>query len=198
MTELIRSSRPHSQSGFTLIELLVIIVVLGIAGATLTIVSTRSAEMSARLLRDQQALSLANAILAEVKSMPFTYCDPNDAVNAGTAVSAAGCAIPEVMGAEGSEVRLGVPPNQFNNVSDYNNINLTGASLTDTSGQPVSATLPTVANCLVNVTEAPTAFAGIPATESLLITVNVTCPDQIAPMQVQGIRVRFAPNRYQF
>ena len=64
-------------------ELLIIIVVLGIAAASLTMLSTRSAELSASVARSASH-GLANALLEEVKAMPFTYCDPNDA-NAGTA-----------------------------------------------------------------------------------------------------------------
>lgn len=190
------SHRIRVDHGFTLIELLIIIVVLGIAGATLTVVSTRGAEMSARMLRDQQALSLATAVLAEVKSMPFTYCDPNDA-NYLTATLPTGCAslFETPLTFEPNELRLGATATtRFDNVSDYNNLSLSGATLTDASGVLISTVLPTLAGCTARVTESNQAFSGIAATDVILIRVTVTCPDQIAPVVVEGLRVRYAPN----
>lgn len=181
------------RSGFSLIELLVVIVVLGIAGTTLTMVSTRSSEMSARMLREQQALALATALLNEVRQMPFTWCDPTDA-NAATATSAGGCATtPELMGPEPGETRLGAL--RYNNVNDYNGFSMTGAAMRDAANNLISATLPTVANCTVRVTVAPQAVAGVTAGDALRVAVRVDCPGQIAPVVVDAIRVRYAPNQ---
>lgn len=186
--------------GFTLVELMVIIVVLGIAAATLTTVSMRSAELSAGMLREQQALSLANAILSEVTAMPYTYCDPNDVANSTTATSPLGCAIPEALGKEPSENRVApaTPATRFDNVNDYNNLNVPAGALQDLSGNLISTYLPTLANCQILVGVAPQALPGILATDALRVTVTVNCTDQFSPVVVDAIRVRYAPNRAEF
>lgn len=188
-------SHPIRQNGFSLVELLVVIVVLGIAAGTLTMVSTRSAELSAQMLHEQQALTLANALLDEVVAMPFTYCDPNDGA-AATATSAAGCSQPEVMGPEPGETRLGA--SRFDNVNDYNNLSIAATALRDAANNPMVAELPTVANCSLNVTVTPVGFNGIAASESQRVTVAVSCPGQLGPIATSAVRVRYAPNRAQF
>lgn len=193
------------QRGFTLVELLMVIVVLGIAAGTLSVVSTRSAQWSAEMLRQQQAMSLGNAILDEVRAMPFTYCDPNDA-NALTATSQAGCTSPVMQerllpaaGPQPGEVRLGATPvTRFDNVGDYNGWSAPANTLLDASGNVLTAALPTVAACTVAVAVVAQAFAGVPATDAARMTVTVACPGQIAPYVVDGVRVRYAPNRSTF
>lgn len=193
------SSRRHQ--GFTLVELLIIIVVLGIAGATLTVVSTRSAELSAASLRDQQAMALANALLEEVKAMPFTYCDPNDA-NAGNALNAAGCAgQPELMGPEAGEQRFSANPlTRFDNINDYNGFTIAAGALRDAANNPILPVLPTVANCGLAVAVANQNMVNVNAGDAVRITVTVRCPDlaNTPPVVVEAVRVRYAPNRFEF
>lgn len=189
------------QRGFTLVELLIIIVVLGIAGATLTVVSTRSAELSAASLRDQQAMALANALLEEVKAMPFTYCDPNDA-NAGLAVNAAGCAgQPELMGPEPGEQRFSAnAATRFDNINDYNGFTIAAGALVDVANNLIQPVLPTVANCGLSVAVANQAMVNVNAGDAVRITVTVRCPDlaNTPPVVVEAVRVRYAPNRFEF
>ncbi len=174
--------------GFTLVELLIIIVVLGIAGATLTMVSARSAQLSASMLREQQAFALANAMLDEIVAMPFTPCDPTPS----------SCAAPEnaAPGPEAGEARNGV--NGFDNVNDYNGLNVAVGTLRDVFNNSIAAELPTVSNCALRVAVVPQALPLVPATEALRITVTVTCPGQMGPVAAETIRVRYAPDRWQF
>ncbi|MGE5452269.1 MAG: type IV pilus modification PilV family protein [Acidobacteriota bacterium] len=186
--------------GFTLVELMVIIVVLGIAAATLTTASVRSAEMSASMLVEQQALMVANSMLDEVRAMPFTYCDLNSA-NVGTAANQGACAIPEplfpVLGPEPGESRLGALL-RFDHVTDYNGLVIPANTLRDASGNLVTLNLPAVANCAIRVLVAPQAIASVPPipnTEAVRITVIVGCPGQLNPVTVDAVRIRYAPNR---
>lgn len=187
------ASRPSRRAvqGFTLVELLIIIVVLGIAGATLTMVSARSAQLSASMLREQQALALANAMLDEIVAMPFTPCDPTPS----------SCASSEnaVPGPEAGEARNGA--NGFDNVNDYNGLNIPVGTLRDVFNNPIAAELPTVANCRLGVIVVNVSLPGapvVPANDALRITVTVTCPGQMGPVAVEAIRVRYAPDRWQF
>ena len=194
-----RHRAPVRSRGFTLVELMVIIVVLGIAAATLTTVSVRSAEMSASMLVEQQALMVANSMLDEVRAMPFTYCDLNSA-NVGTAANQGACAIPEplfpVLGPEPGESRLGAL--RFDHVTDYNGLVIPANTLRDASNTLVSTYLPAVANCTIRVLVAPQAVASVPPvpnTEAVRITVIVGCPGQLNPVTVDAVRIRYAPNR---
>ncbi|MBP8190457.1 MAG: type II secretion system protein [Aquabacterium sp.] len=185
------SSYRRAVQGFTLVELLIIIVVLGIAGATLTMVSARSAQLSASMLREQQAFALANAMLDEIVAMPFTACDP----------SPSSCAAPEnaAPGPEAGEARNGA--NGFDNVNDYHGLNVAVGTLRDVFNNPIAAELPTVANCVLRVTVVPQVLPGVPAVpanDALRITVTVTCPAQMGPVAAEAIRVRYAPDRWQF
>lgn len=189
------------QSGFSLVELLVVIVVLGIAASTLTMVASRSAELSASNLREQQALTLANAVLDEVRAMPFTFCDPN-ATNAGTATSTAACiggpAENLTQAADGSEMRGGVGAAALDNVNDYNNQNIAAGALRDVFNNLLNGTLPLVSNCSVNIRVFPQAMTAVPASEGNRIVVSVSCPGQFAPVVAETIRLRYAPNQFQY
>ena len=103
----------------TLIELVMFIVVVGVGLAGILAVLTVSTKSSADPMIRKNMLAIAEALLEEVRMMPFTYCDPDDA-NAATASSPAGCTTQEGLGRELAETtRTGAPANPFDNVSDY-------------------------------------------------------------------------------
>lgn len=190
------------QRGFSLIELVVAVAVLGLAASALLSVAVRSGTDSARLLREQQVLALAQALLAEVQALPYTYCDPDDGANLATATSPATCAVPENLGPEAGESRFG--PLRFDNVNDYNGYQMPGpgcAGLCDASGALLAASNGALAGCSLRVALAAQALAGVPANDatgrpqSLRITVSATCPGELAPTVLQGLRLRYAPNR---
>lgn len=183
------STSMHSHQGFTLIELLVIIVVLGIAAASLSVIAARSAQLSAGMLKEQQAVSLANALLDEVRSMPFTPCDPYPS----------SCTAPEAMGPEAGESRNGLTAaTRFDNVNDYDAFSAPAGTLLDPAGNPLSASLPTVANCSVQVAVRTQNLPSVTLGDALRITVTVSCPGQINPVSVDAVRVRYAPNSWQY
>ncbi len=199
-----RALRTRARRGFTLIDLLIVIVLTGIIAGTMTVVFSRLAEQSAQGLRERQAQVFAQGLLAEVRAMPFTYCDPQDA-RATTAtrarLGALDCATQvDALGPEPGESRYN-PAARFDNVSDYQNFRMPGpgcASLCDRNGVPLPLT-GALATCSASVLLAPLALPGVPALDAdgrpqaLAITVNVACPG-MATAVAEGVRLRHSPN----
>jgi MSHA pilin protein MshD len=175
------------QRGLSLIELLVFIVVVGIAVSGVLSVYSLNARSSADPMVQKQALAIAESLLEEVLAKPYTYCDPDDdAVE--TALSSADCATPEViMGPEAGETRYSnLTP--YDNVNDYNGFSMTG--IRDLNGDDVAG----LAGYTAAVRVQPAgAFYGIPAGETLLVTVTVTAPGNHS-VSLSGYRTRYAPN----
>jgi MSHA pilin protein MshD len=158
------------QRGLTLIELIMFIVIVGVALAGVLTVLNHTTRHSADPLIRKQALAIAEAILEEVMSQPFTWCDPDDA-NAATATSTAGCA-----GGTSAESR-----GTFDNVSDYDGLSTT-TNIAGGGPAPYTATVAVVEEAL----------NGIAATESLRITVTVAAGNET--IQLEGYRTRHSPN----
>jgi MSHA pilin protein MshD len=176
------------QRGLSLIELLVFIVVVGIAVSGVLSVYSLNARSSADPMVQKQALAIAESLLEEVLAKPYTYCDPDDA-NADTASDPAGCATmaETAMGPEAGETRYSnLTP--FDNVNDYNGFSMAG--IVDISGNAV----PGLAGYSATVQVAPAgAFNGIPAGETLLVSVTVTGSGNHS-VSLSGYRTRYAPN----
>jgi len=185
--------RRAAPRGFTLIEVLVVIVVIGVAAVSLMTLSMRGSTQSAQALHEQQTHALAVALLDEAESMPFTYCQPPETAN-----SVAACTVPEAVGPEGGEVRLSATP--LNNVNDYNGLVLAGGTLRDVANQLLSTNLVQLTNCTARFTVQPIALGTITAAsgDALHVSVLVRCPDYNVQSQVDGIRVRYAPNQYKY
>lgn len=198
----------RAQAGFTLIDVLVLIVLVGTLAGSLTVLFSRLAAQSAQTLRAEQALTLAQALLEEVRTMPMTYCDPNDAQVAtatGAFVGALGCASSvEGIGPEGAEQRAGAAPLRFDNVSDYHNLVMPGPScaggVCDPTGALINPPGSPLAGCGARIVTTPQAMPGVAALDAngrpqgLLIVVTVTCPGQGDTM-VEGIRLRHSPRQ---
>ena len=181
------------QHGLSMIELMVFIVVVGVAVTGVLSVYSSTSRTSVDPMVRKQALAVAESLLDEVLSKPYTYCDPDDA-NADTATSAAGCATtPEGMGTEGVEDRYSntMP---YDNVNDYNGFTMPAGpgpglgimDLTNTSVTGLNAYSATVQ------VQPAGAFNGIPAGETLLVTVTVTGPGNHS-ISLSGYRTRYAP-----
>lgn len=182
--------RSLSERGLTLVELLIFIVILGVAATAMLAVFGSLTRNSASLLPDKQAQAIAAGILEEVLAQPFSFCDPDDA-NAATATSPAGCASPTLrennLAPEAGEARGGASP--FDNVNDYNGFGPAAVSFPDGSavaGLPGYSVQVAVASA--------GAIAGVPAGETLRVTVTVTPPNG-APVRLDGVRIRYAPNK---
>jgi len=184
-----------SQRGLSLIELLVFIVVVGIAVTGVLSVFSLNARTSADPVVQKQALAIADSLLEEVLSKPYTYCDPDDA-NVETAQNALvgplGCATtPEAMGpelAQGESRNANLTP--FDNVNDYNNFQMLNG-IVDPSGNAVPDL--NGYRALVQVQPPAVPLTNIPASETLFVTVTVTGPGNHS-VTLSGYRTRYAPN----
>lgn len=176
------------ERGLSLIELLVFIVVVGIAVTGVLSVYSQNVRSSADPMVRKQAVTIAESLLEEVLSKPYTYCDPDDA-NAETASSADDCATMSetAMGAESDETRYAnLTP--FDNVNDYHGFSMTG--IRDLTGANVDGL--NGYSAAIQVQPAG-AFNGIPAGETLLVTVTVTGPGNHS-VSLSGYSTRYAPN----
>lgn len=187
------------QRGVSLVELIVFIVVVGIAVLGVVGAMRLGTAASTDPMVQKQALAIAEALLEEVQLQPFTYCDPNDA-NAATALSAANCTggaggandenrLP--LGPEAGEVR-GSTTTPFDNVSDYNNLDLPAPpGITGIDGSPIAG----LDAYSATVTVANQALGAIAAADALLIRVTVNGPPGTnVTVVLDGYRVRYAPN----
>ena len=193
-------------AGFTLIDVLVLIVLVGTLAGSLTVLFSRLSVQSAQTLRAQQALTLAQSLLDEVRAMPMTYCDPNDAqatTATGAFIGALGCAsMVEGLGTEGGEQRAGLPAARFDNVSDYNNLVGCAGGICDPTATPalINPAGTPLAGCTARIVTTPQAMPGIAALDAngrpqgLRIVVTVTCPG-IADTLVEGVRLRHSPRQ---
>lgn len=175
------------ERGLSLIELLVFIVVVGVAVTGVVSVFSLNARSSADPMVRKQAVAIAESLLEEVLSRPYTYCDPDDA-NAESANSPADCAtIVEATGPEAGETRYSnLTP--FDNINDYDSFSMTG--IDDLTGAAVAGLNAYTASVQV---QPAGAFNGVPAGETLLVTVNVTGPGNHR-ISLSGYRTRYAPN----
>jgi MSHA pilin protein MshD len=77
-TSLSQFSWTLRERGLSLVELIMFIVIVGAAVAGIIAVISRTTQSSADPMVRKQALSIAEAVLEEVRLQPFTYCDPDD------------------------------------------------------------------------------------------------------------------------
>jgi MSHA pilin protein MshD len=199
--------RRHRARGFTLIDVLVLIVLLGTVAGSMTVLFSRLAEQSATTLRARQSLGLAQALLGEVRSMPFTYCDPQDAratLATGAFTGGTGCATTvDALGPEPGETRYN-PANRFDGVSDYQGLVMPGpgcaGGVCDIAGNLINGPGTPLAGCSARIILTPQALPGVAALDgngrpqALRIVVTVSCPGQ-ADTLVEAVRVRHAPRQ---
>lgn len=186
--------RPAGQAGATLVELVLFIMIIGIALSGILLVMNQVTGHSADTMARKQTLAIAEALLEEVESMPYTYCDPDDA-NAASATSAvvggAGCATTvEALGPEAGETRYADP--KFDNVNDYHNFSMNGANggIRDISNNLISG----LDGYAASVVVAEAGLGGIAAASGVLqVTVTVVGPID-TPIVLDGYRTRYAPN----
>ncbi|WP_082805244.1 type IV pilus modification PilV family protein [Pseudomonas sp. BMS12] len=148
------------QAGMTLVELVITIVIVGIAAAALYSAMAAITGRSADPLLRQQSLAIAEAYLEEILLQPFL--DSGGAVCPAAPASRA----------------------NFDNVCDYNGLNDNGAR--DARGQAIAA----LANYRVQVAVTQQAWAGLAASDALLVQVTVTDPAGQA-LRLDGYRARY-------
>jgi hypothetical protein len=177
-----RSLRQRSR-GFTLVDVLLLIVLLGVMGGGLTLMSGQLAVQSAQAMKTRQMLALAQGLLDEVVQAPFM-------------VAALGPTPGQTRYASAGTTR-------FDSVTDYHGFQMPApgcAALCDRDGNVYGSTGSALAGCSARVDLRAQAVTGIPALDatglpqSLLVAVTVTCP-AMDPLVVQAIRIRDAPNQ---
>lgn len=192
--------------GFTLIDLLVVITITGTIAGTMTAVFSQLAAQSAMALRAREVQLLAQSLLAEVKSMPFSFCDADDplmrsARRAVLGAALAGCQTAvDGPGPEPGETRYGAAAaTRFDGVNDYQGFSMPGpgcATFCDRSGAPL-AVAGRLAGCRLGVAAVPQAMPGPAALDAdgqaraLRIVVTVRCPGE-ADVVAEAVRVRRA------
>jgi MSHA pilin protein MshD len=179
----------RANRGVTLVELIVFIVIVGVAMAGLFAAFNTITAASADPQVRKQALAIAESLMDEVALMPFTYCDPDDAL-APTAGSSGACGTPEVIGVEGGETRYDPPGPRFDNVSDYNGFAMS-SGIKDIN--EVAITGLGAYSASISVANAGTELGLAANDEALRITVTVTGPGSVSTT-LEGYRTRYAPN----
>ena len=203
-TNAIGSPPRHRQHGISLIELIIFIIIVSIGVVALLAVFSTTVRKSADPLIRKQMLAIAESLLEEVQSKPFTYCDPDDA-NARTAtqavvgVGATFCATTAQSDNKtqpNTETRTSTT-DPFDNVADYGGTTgtTTISTISDITGSAIaglgaySAQISIAAQALGTIA----ALDGNSTPQSLAITVTVTGPGN-SSLTLQGFRTRYAPN----
>jgi len=204
------------QRGMTLIELIVFIVIVSVALAGILTVFNITTKSSADPMIRKQMLSIAEGLLEEVMSQPFTWCDPNDLPQAETATAAtetAGCSVGLVQsfGQPSGQVRS--PTFTFNNVANYCSTQTGGSScstltlpypipdVSNTHYAPTgySAAIDLTAEALGGISSGAPTATDATAMNVLRITVTVchatSCPSAGSDSIIlEGSRTRHSPN----
>ncbi len=183
-----RLSRYPRQTGVSLVELIVFIVVVSVGVLGLLSVTGSLVRFSPDPMVRKQMMAIAESLLTEILSQPFTYCDPADA-NALSATSTADC----TGGAAGSQDNIAGPTpagasrlsGTFNNVADY-------ATYAQNPATDVTATY--VMNgygASVAITRVGGTF-GVAASAALQVSVTVSRAG-LDDYSLTGYRFRYAP-----
>ncbi len=150
-------------AGFSLIEVLVAIVVLSVATVGVLLIFTNTAKGSADALINKQALAVAEAMLEEIQLTSFA----NPAGGFSGAATQAN-------------------RQNFDDVSDYAGFATTGVFAIDGV-----AAITGLTGYNVSVAVAATAFSGIGAADSKLITVTVTNPGAGVTLVLAGYKINY-------
>lgn len=196
-------AKTYRQSGISLIEVVIFIVIVSVGVTGLMSILNSSLKHSADPMLRKQALAVAEALLEEVTSMPFTICDPNDrnAANASVALLDATATDTtkcwdnvEAMGPEAGEGR-GSLATPFDNVNDYNTFTLAGGGA-DIGGS-ASVVVPPGYSATVTVAQDASfgvAASFLPAADVLRISITVSYNSGGDSITLEGYRTRYAPN----
>lgn len=183
-----RPLRRTRQRGLTLIELVVFIVVVSIGIAGILGVMNLSTRNSVNPMLLKQQVAIAESLLEEIRSKPFTWCDPDDD-KVATANSAADCSVPQKLEPTTSDESRYKQLTPYDNVGDYNGFAMNSGILNPVDGSLISGLAGYKA--VVAVSEAGSAL-GLDNTAALRIDVSVTAPDGNV-ITLTGYRSRNAP-----
>lgn len=178
------------QRGLTLVELVIFIVVISVGLAGILGVMNLSMLHSTNPMLRKQQVAIAESLLEEIESKPFTWCDPDDA-NVSTATSTSGCAttIQGLAPTSGESRSSQLQP--YDNVGDYNDFKMSAGILNPADGSAITTLAGYQAS--VSISQAGTALGLTDNTAALRIDVSVTAPDG-SSFTLTGYRSRNAPN----
>lgn len=192
-----RTNAPLSarQTGLTLIELIAFIVIVGVGLAGILSVLNVTLRDSGDPLIYKQQLAIAESLLEEIQSKPFTWCDPDDP-NAETATSSASCTAGMAQGlgpTPASETRYSTS-NPFDNVGDYAGFTMPAGIYNPDDGTTLIPGLSSY-SAAVSITQAGNSFGLADNTAALQISVTVRALSTNLPaLTLTGYRFRYAPN----
>jgi MSHA pilin protein MshD len=196
------------QRGATLIELAIAIAIIGVAVVGVLSAFTVAARYNADPVIRKQALAIAEALLDEVLSRPYTSCDP-DSYDPSSQTCSINGSVAEAMGPEPGETRTGA--SRFDNVNDYHGYsrpagqpgdNDPSTGVEDVLGNrpvnwkpySVSITVRAADGSANNPLLGPTAPVdlSVPSNAALIVTVTVTGPGPTV-VQLDGVRASYDP-----
>lgn len=166
--------RPRRQRGVTLTEVIVSIVIISVAlSAILRTLAYLTAQMGNPMIR-RQSVAAAQQLIQEIDAVPYHQKDPYNPTGPNDAV-----------GPETGEARFGgsLP---FDNPNDYAGYAETG--IFTPSGVAVAG----LGSYNAAVTAQQQSVGNIPASDGLLVTVNVTAPNG-ETVSVSSFRAMYAP-----
>lgn len=156
---------PSQQRGVTLIELIVSIVIITIAMVGILSVMTLTTSHSADPMIRHQAIAIAQSYMEEIQS--HNFCDPDTA--------SCGCS-----GIYEASRDL------YDNVCDYNDPAL-ASDIRDQDNNSISE----LSGYTVDVSIAPTALDGIPASDALKIDVQVSHATGLVDFTLTSFSTRY-------
>jgi len=157
--------------GATLVEVVMFIVIIATALSAVLGTLSLTVGRSSDPLVARQALAVAESMLQEVMSQPYTANDLDGGANA--------------IGPEAGETRSSTT-SPFDHVDDYNGYSMSGIVKPD--GTAVTG----LSTYNASVVVAAQALDNIPVGEGLLVTVTVTGPGGYS-VALRGFRARVAP-----
>jgi len=166
-----RFALTYRSRGATLVEVVLFIVIVTTALTSVLGTLSLTVGRSADPLVARQALAIAESMLQEVMSQPYTAND----LDGG----------PDSMGPEAGETRFS-STSPFDHVDDYNGYSMNGIVKPD--GTPV----PGLSAYSASVAVQAQALDNIASGEGLLVTVTVTGPGGYS-VSLRGFRARVAP-----
>ncbi|TSA50753.1 MAG: type II secretion system protein [Nitrosomonadales bacterium] len=176
------------QRGISLVELIAFIVIVGVALGGIAWALNFNAQHTVDPVIRKQALAVAEAMLEEVEMMPFTYCDPTDAL-VSTATSAASCSLAEGMGPEPGESRGVGVTSVFNNVNDYNGFAVSPFTLLS-----MATAVPNLGVYSATVQVSAVNLGSITQASGDALLIRVQAGTQLTSVTLEGYRTRYNPN----
>jgi MSHA pilin protein MshD len=164
-----RITHHRTARGATLVEVVLFLVIVSFALTSILGLLGLTVSRSADPLIVRQSLAVAESLLQEIESQPFTTDDPDGGA--------------EAIGPETGEAR-GSATTPFDHINDYHGYSMNGIVGYD------GTAIPGLEGYNATVQVAAQSVGGVPGADGLLITVTVTGPGG-NPVTLTGYRTRY-------